>query len=121
MACCVTSEKSYLEIVRWEGPLGKFTYLARKRGPEFGLKDGDVLKASIVGSVIMVYVNGVEKARVTDDTHKTGNFGIGMYLECPRKYGVGTNANYGFKSFAARALSQSGTTEAKPKAAPPKQ
>ena len=120
MARCLTSEKSYLEIVRWEGPLGKFTYLTQKRGAEFGLKDGDVLKASIVGNVITVYVNGVEKARATDDTHKTGNPGIGMYLECAKKDGVGTNANCGFKNFTARAIGQGDTTEAQPEATPAK-
>ncbi|MEK7677579.1 MAG: hypothetical protein AAB676_17255 [Verrucomicrobiota bacterium] len=43
-------------------------------------RPGDILKASIVGNVITVSINGVEKARVTDDTYKTGNPGIGLFL-----------------------------------------
>jgi len=31
-ARCLNDDSSYLQIVRWEGPLGKFTYLADKRG-----------------------------------------------------------------------------------------
>jgi hypothetical protein len=32
LARCLSGESSYLEIVRWDGPVGKFTYLARMRG-----------------------------------------------------------------------------------------
>jgi hypothetical protein len=112
-ARCLSGSSSYLQIVRWEGPLGKFTYLADKKGEEYGLKDGDTLKATVVGNVITVYVNGVQKAQVKDDTHKTGNPGIGHFLECPKGHGVGTNADFGFKSFTARAI---GGGEAKPAA-----
>jgi hypothetical protein len=115
---CLSSGKSYLEIVRWEGPLGKFTYLTHLRGAEAGLKDGDVLMARIVGNQITVYVNGVEKARATDDTWKTGNPGIGMYLEC-KQNGVGTNSNYGFKSFTAKAVTDPDAAAAKREAALP--
>ena len=38
---CLKTEEGYAEIVRWEGPLGKWTSLCRKNGPEFGVKDGD--------------------------------------------------------------------------------
>jgi hypothetical protein len=104
MGRCVRSGKSYLQIVRWEGPLGKYTYLADKKGPEYGLKDGDILKASAVGNVITLYVNGVEKARAVDDTYKTGNPGIGEFLQCEKGHGKETNANYGFRNFTARAI-----------------
>jgi hypothetical protein len=106
-ARCVKNGSSYVQIVRWEGPLGKFTYLADKRGPEFGLQNGDILKASVVGNVITLYINGIEKARVTDDTHKTGNPGIGEFLECVKGHGIGTNKDFGFKSFTARGISPS--------------
>ena len=104
-ARCTKDDSSYVNIVRWEGPLGKFTYLATKRGPEFGLQTGDVIKARVVGNVITLYINGVEKLRVTDDTHKTGNPGIGEFLECPKGHGIGTNKDFGFKNFTARAIS----------------
>jgi hypothetical protein len=105
-ARCVNSESSYsyVQIVRWEGPLGKFTYLADLRGTNYGLKDGDILKASVVGNVIKVFINGQQKAQATDDTYKTGNPGIGEFLACDNGQGVGSNADYGFSSFSARGL-----------------
>ncbi len=103
-ARCVNDGSSYLQIVRWEGPLGKFTYLADKRGAGYGLKDGDILKASIVGNVITVSINGVEKAQVKDDTHKMGNPGIGTFLQCDGGRGAGSNKNFGFRNFTARGI-----------------
>lgn len=103
-ARCTNDGSSYVNIVRWDGPLGKFTYLAEKRGPEYGLKNGDILKASVVDNVITVYINGVEKARAKDDTHKTGNPGIGEFLRCPDGRGIGSNTDFGFTSFTARGI-----------------
>jgi len=107
LARCTDDSSSYLEIVRWDGPLGKFTYLTRRNGKEFGLKNGDTLKASIIGNVITVYVNGVKKAEATDNTFKTGNPGIGEFLACSNGQGFGTNADFGFASFTARAIRES--------------
>jgi hypothetical protein len=103
-ARCLNSDSSYVQIVRWDGPLGKFTYLADKRGKNYGLKNGDTLKASIVAHVITVYIDGIEKARVKDDTFKTGNPGIGEFLACETGQGSGSNTNFGFSSFTARSL-----------------
>ncbi|HZR17446.1 MAG TPA: DUF6298 domain-containing protein [Verrucomicrobiae bacterium] len=103
-ARCLNSDSSYLQIVRWDGPLGKFTYLADKRGTNYGLKNGDTLKASVVGNVITVYINGIEKARVKDDTFKTGNPGIGEFLACNNGKGIGSNSDFGFSSFTARSF-----------------
>ena len=103
-ARCLTSASSYVQIVRWDGPLGKFTYLADMRGTNYGLNNGDIVRASIVGNVITVYINGVEKARVTDDTFKTGNPGIGEFLACDTGQGIGSNSDFGFSSFTARGL-----------------
>jgi hypothetical protein len=95
----------YLEVVRWDGPLGKWTYLVRNHGTNYGLKDGDILKASIIGNVITVYVNGVEKTRVTDSTFKTGNPGIGEFLKSGEGgQGIGSNSDFGFSSFSARGI-----------------
>jgi hypothetical protein len=105
-ARCVDDDSSYVDIVRWDGPVGKFTYLARKRGKGFGLKNGDTLKASIIGNVITVSINDVKKVEVIDDTFKTGNPGIGEYLECVKGQGTGTNADFGFSSFTARAIKE---------------
>ena len=106
-ARCVDDRSSYVEIVRWDGPLGKFTYLARMHGPEYGLKNGDILKASIIGNVITVYINGVKKARAVDDTFKSGNPGIGEFLACDNGRGVGTNADFGFRRLTAKAIERS--------------
>ncbi len=103
-ARCVNDGSSYVQVVRWDGPLGKFTYLADHRGTNYGLKDGDILKASIIGNVITVFVNGVEKARVTDSTFASGDPGIGEFLACEGARGVGSNPDFGFSSFTARAM-----------------
>jgi hypothetical protein len=75
---CLKTEEGYAEIVRWEGPLGKWTSLCRKNGPEFGVKDGDLIEATIIGNVIKGYINGVEVTSATDDTYPSGNPGIGF-------------------------------------------
>ncbi len=45
------------------------------------IADGDVVEASIVGTVITVKINGVQVAQVTDNTNAfpTGNPGIGFF------------------------------------------
>jgi hypothetical protein len=103
-ARCLSGAGSYLQIVRWEGPLAKYTYLADKHGPDYGLKNGDTLKATMVGNVITVYINGVEKARATDDSYKTGDPGIGHFLACKKGHGFGSNADFGFSGFTARGI-----------------
>ena len=108
-ARCLNDESSYVQIVRWDGPLGKFTYLADQRGTNYGLNHGDILKASIVGNVITVFINGVEKARVSDDTFKTGNPGIGEFLACENGRGIGSNSDFGFASFTARGIGGNNT------------
>jgi hypothetical protein len=84
--------------------LGKFTYLADQRGTNYALQNGDTLKASVVGNVISVSINGVEKARVTDNTFNSGNPGIGEFLACDNGQGIGSNPSFGFASFTARGL-----------------
>jgi len=91
------SPNAYCEVVRWNGPLGDFTYLSRAKGLQCGVASGDVVKASMVGNVITAYVNGVQVLRATDNTFKSGNPGIGFYLEGA----TGTNSDYGFTSFTA--------------------
>jgi hypothetical protein len=87
----------YSEIVRWNGPLGSFTILSHKDGAAVSCGDGDVLKATIVGNVITVYVNGVQTNTATDSTYSTGAPGAGFYLLGAN----GRNADYGFTSFTA--------------------
>jgi hypothetical protein len=94
---CSKTEKAYSEIVRWNGPLGNFTYLSQHNGSQYGVKDGDVVKAAIVGDVITVYINGVQVNQAKDSTYKSGNPGIGFFLEGA----AGVNRDYGFSSFTA--------------------
>jgi len=96
---CTNDGSSYLIIVRWNGAFGDFTYLANLSGQTYGLNDGDRVKASIVGNVITVYINGVQKPQVTDSTYQNGSPGMGFNLHgC-----MGVNADYGYTSYTATA------------------
>jgi hypothetical protein len=46
----------------------------------------------------------VEKARVVDHTFGSGNPGIGEFLDCEGGHRTGTNGDFGFSSFTARAI-----------------
>jgi len=93
---CSKTGNSYTEIVRWNGPLGDFTYLDHKGGSAYGVADGDVVKATLTGNKIVVYVNGVQVSQATDGTFVTGNPGIGFGLS-----GVVTPTDFGFSNFTA--------------------
>jgi hypothetical protein len=92
---CLKGGDCYVQIVRWNGLLGKFTYVATTKGP--GLTDGDVVKATIIGKTITVYINGVKVLEGTDGTYTKGNPGIGFFLQGT----TGVNGDYGFTSFTA--------------------
>jgi hypothetical protein len=83
---CLKNENAYAEIVRWNGAAGAFTSLARRQGPEYGVKDGDVVEATIVGDVITSYINGVAVLTATDGAFATGNPGIGFNFGCGDTY-----------------------------------
>jgi hypothetical protein len=94
---------SYLLIARWNGPLKNFTMLTMLSGSTYGVKTGDVFKATIVGNVITAYINGVQKAAITDNAFATGQPGMGFYLgiqpSCP-----GTNSDFGYTNYTAAAI-----------------
>ena len=100
------SSAAYLQIVRWNGPLGSFDYLANNMGTPFGIMNGDVVSAKIVGNLITAYINGVQKAQVDitsigGTVYTAGDPGMGFNLKnsvagCP-----GTNGNYGFTDYTA--------------------
>jgi hypothetical protein len=94
---CSRGAGAYSEIVRWDGPLGKFTYLATQWGRQFRVGEGDVVKATVVGDVITAYVNGAQVLEATDATYSSGNPGIGFFLQGAS----GVNRDYGFTSFTA--------------------
>jgi hypothetical protein len=84
----------YIEIVRWNGAVRNFTHINRTAGP--GIKNGDVVKATISGSTITAYVNGTQVLQGIDSTYTSGNPGIGFNYGCNGTYG-----NFGFTSFTA--------------------
>jgi hypothetical protein len=91
---CSQSDAAYAEIVRWNGKIADFTSLARRVGPEYGVKHGDIVEATIVGNVIRSYINGVEVLSATDDAFAEGAPGVGF------NFFVGnTNVDHGFSSF----------------------
>lgn len=92
---------AYLIIVRWNGPVGDFTYLVNTSGAQYGVTEGDVVKATIVGDVITAYLNGGEVGTATDATYATGSPGMGMNLETGDASCVGTNGDYGFTHYTA--------------------
>jgi hypothetical protein len=94
---CSKTNSAYTQIVRWNGPLGDFTYLDQKAGAQYGVTTGDVVKATIIGNKITVFINGSQVAQATDNTFTTGNPGMGFYLLGT----TGVNKDYGFTHFMA--------------------
>jgi len=94
--CSALANSPYIQIVRWNGALGDFTYVNNSDTTHY-VRDGDVIKATIIGSTITVYLNGTQIITGTDSTFATGNPGIGFYLQG----GGGNPAGYGFSSFMA--------------------
>jgi len=91
---CLKTPNAYVEIVRWNGKVKDWTSLKKLSGTQYGVKDGDMVEAAIVGNVIKGYLNGVEVISVTDNTFKEGKPGIGF------NYGVGqSNGDFGFTSY----------------------
>jgi hypothetical protein len=80
---CLFSFYGQVQVVRWNGTQGNFTVLSSTAGlGGIGrdLRTGDVIKASISGNVISLYINGTLMARATDSTYATGQPGIGFFI-----------------------------------------
>jgi hypothetical protein len=91
---CLKTENAYAEIVRWNGKIGDFTSLRKLSGAQYGVKDGDLVEATIVGNVIKGFINGMEVISATDGIYDAGSPGIGF------NFGVGeTNVDHGFTFF----------------------
>jgi hypothetical protein len=96
-----TTSQAYLNIVRWNGPHGDFDYLHRGNGAQFGVQTGDVISATMEGTVIKAYKNGVLMGQASDATFDAGRPGMGFNVKnsvpgCP-----GTNPDYGFTTLTA--------------------
>ncbi len=85
---------AYMQIVRWNGPLGDFTLLDAQ---SITVEDGDVFEATAIGDVITAYLNSVQILQVTDATYSAGNPGIGFYLQGA----TGLNSDFGLTEFSA--------------------
>jgi hypothetical protein len=94
---CSKSANAYCNIARWDGILGAWMMLKETKGSQYGVADGDVVKASITGQVITVYINGVQIVQARDYLFTSGNPGMGFYLE----KATGVNNECGFSSFTA--------------------
>jgi hypothetical protein len=93
---CLFSYGGGVQIVRWNGELGDFTVLDPTGPQGLGreLVTGDVVKAKIVGSLITVYINGTELARVTETTFADGQPGISFFTRPG-----GNSANFALDSY----------------------
>ena len=94
---CSKIPQAYCNVARWEGPLGKFTYLKQTGGSKYGVKTGDVVKASMIGHTLTVYINGEQIFQLTDDKFPSGNPGMGFFIDGA----TGANRDFGFSSFMA--------------------
>ena len=94
---CSKTPQAYCNIARWEGPLGRFTMLKETYGSQYGVRDGDVVKATMIGKVLTVYINGVRMIQISDDRFPNGNPGLGYYLDGA----VGVMGDFGFSRFMA--------------------
>jgi hypothetical protein len=90
------SAGSYMQIVRWNGPISSYTYVSSYSGTQYAVSNGDVVKAFMVGDSINVYKNNIWIGYGKDATYTTGSPGIGFDYGCD-----GTYANFCFTNFTA--------------------
>ena len=89
----------YCQLIRWNGALDDFTGLTGQVSPGCpGLHNGDVVSATVIGSSICSYVNGVQIFCWTDTTFANGSPGMGFYMQGGT---TGQLGDYGFTSFFA--------------------
>jgi chitodextrinase len=93
----ITFAAAYIEIVRWNGAINDFTVLASNTSPNWSLP-GAALKATISGSTIAAYINGVQVVTATDSTFPSGSPGMGAFISAG---GDPILSNLGFSSFSA--------------------
>jgi hypothetical protein len=89
--------RAYIQIVRWNGPFGDFTYISSTSGIDCVLTNGSVVQATITNSTITAYINGVEILAGEDSTYSTGNPGMGF----DDMGASGVDGNWGFTSYTA--------------------
>jgi hypothetical protein len=94
---CLFAYYGNVQLVRWNGTMGDFTVLTLSGGTgtlgrEFA--SGDVIRATIVGNVISIYVNSTLIGTATDSTFSTGQPGISFFTRPG-----GNSANFALTSY----------------------
>jgi hypothetical protein len=105
--CSVIPGNPYMQIVRWNGPLGSFTEL---NGTSTGCTTGDVLMATISGSTITAYKNGNAVMTATDSTYTGGSPGMGFYIQNPNGSASAADSDFGATAFSATDSLSSGSS-----------
>jgi hypothetical protein len=103
---CGSDTSQYVQILRWNGPLGSWTELGGHTGP--GLHNGDVVKATAIGRTLTLYINGTAILSVTDDTYSTGSPGIGFYNDSGAQV---NSTGFGFSNFYAADVLRSNSAQ----------
>jgi hypothetical protein len=86
---------SYILIVVWDGE-GQWRILAEPFGSQYGVVNGDIVRAEVRSNVIFVYKNGALEGKWTDSTYPTGAPGMGTYTDCTN---CPANNGWGFSNF----------------------
>jgi len=76
---CLKTPNAYVEIVRWNGKVRDWTSLKKLSGAQYGVKDGDLVEATIVGNVIKGYwklPNETRDAFTPDGYFMSGDIGM---------------------------------------------
>ena len=87
----------YVQIVRWNGPLGSFDYVNATGGSQYVLHTGDTVSGSISNDTLTAWINGTPVLQGTDTHYSSGNPGIGIFIQGA----TGVNGDYGFTSYTA--------------------
>lgn len=96
------TRNGYAGISVWEGPFNAY-HTINQPGDAVGCGvngcDGHVFGAGIVGNVITVYIDGQAVRSYTDNSHPTGQPGVGFFRrQC------GDNFDIGFHDYHAQSL-----------------
>jgi len=94
-----------VQILRWNGPINDSKPL--NSSANFKVSDGDVVKASVSGSTITVFLNGKQVLQATDTSFSSGAPGMGFSIASG-----GANANFGLSNFTATAQATAAATAA---------
>ena len=107
----------YLVWARWNGALNSYCYIhsgtcnSTPTTVSVQVHNGDVIKATNVGGLLTLYLNGVAEITANDTTYTAGSPGMGFWNVGGT---VADLAHYGFSSFTAWDSAYSGTQPSGP-------